>query len=365
MKILSGLIIGAIFGFMLHRGGLVRYSRIIGALLLRDFKAMNFMFTGLAVAAILYGLSDLIGLGIVPRINGYFGIGHIIGGILFGIGMGSAGLCPGTCAARFSSGKLLMGVGVVGIFAGVFMYDLLFPVVSALGGEPKFITLSMFFDIPYGYLAIIFGILFLAVSFFLSIIDPSKKFDNVEEEKNLLQREWGWLPTGAVAGVLIFISTAIGEYLSFAGGFLALGAHLSSIFGYSFQSVPSLNESTLWRAMLAIGVFPGAFLSSYLAGTISQEKVTPLFQEAFSSNIGLRGFTVFISGALMTFGALIGGGCTTGAFMSGWPTLSIGSFVMGGTFFAVAMATAHIMFLGKYRLIGEIKERFRLNLAND
>ena len=259
-----------------------------------------------------------------------------------------------------------MGVGVVGIFAGVFMYDLLFPVVSAIGGEPKFITLSMFFDIPYGYLAIIFGILFLAVSFFISMIDPSKRFDeSLEETRSLLRREWGWLPTGTIAGIMIFISTAIGEYFSFAGGFLALGAHLSSIFGYSFQSVPSLNESTLWRAMLAIGVFPGAFLSSYLAGTISQEKVTPLFQEAFSSNIGLRGFTVFISGALMTFGALIGGGCTTGAFMSGWPTLSIGSFVMGGTFFLVAMIMANIMFIGRYRLVREVKERFRLNLAND
>ncbi|HAP66840.1 MAG TPA: YeeE/YedE family protein [Nitrospinae bacterium] len=365
MKILSGLIIGAVFGFMLHRGGLVRYSRIMGALLLRDFKAMNFMFTGLAVAAILYGMSDLLNLGTVPRINGYFGIGHIIGGILFGIGMGVAGLCPGTCAARFSSGKVMVGVGVIGIFMGVLLYEILFPIVSAIGGEPKFITLAMIFNISYGYLAIIFGLLFIGMSFFLSIIDPSKKFDNIEKEKNLLQKEWGWFSTGAVAGIMIFISTAIGEYLSFAGGFLALGAHLSSIFGYSFQSVPSLNESTLWRAMLSLGVFPGAFLSSYLAKTMEQEKVTPLFQEAFSSNIGLRGFTIFGSGALMTFGALIGGGCTTGAFMSGWPTLSIGSFVMGGTFFAVAMATAHIMFLGKYRLVGEIKERFRLTLAND
>jgi uncharacterized membrane protein YedE/YeeE len=365
MKILSGLIIGAIFGFMLHRGGLVRYSRIIGALLLRDFKGMNFMFTGLAVAAILYGLSDLINLGIAPRINGYFGIGHVIGGILFGIGMGVAGLCPGTCAARFSSGKILIGVGVVGIFAGVFMYELLFPAVSALGGEPKFITLSMFFDIRYGYLAILFGVLFLAISFFLSMIDPSKGLDKFEETKSLLKKEWGWLSTGIIAGIMIFISTAIGEYLSFAGGFLAMGAHISSIFGYSFESVPSLNESTLWRAMLALGIFPGAFLSSYLAGTISQEKVTPLFQEAFSSNIGLRGFTVFCSGVLMTFGALIGGGCTTGAFMSGWPTLSIGSFLMGGTFFATAMVTANIMFVGRYRLVREVKERFRLNLAND
>ncbi|HLA48464.1 MAG TPA: YeeE/YedE thiosulfate transporter family protein, partial [Nitrospinota bacterium] len=263
------------------------------------------------------------------------------------------------------SGKLLIGVGVVGIFVGVFMYDLLFPVVSALGGEPKFITLAMVFDIPYGYLAIIFGSLFIGMSFFLSIIDQSKKFDNIEKGKNLLQREWGWFSTGAVAGIMIFISTAIGEYLSFAGGFLALGAHLSSIFGYSFQSVPSLNESTLWRAMLSLGVFPGAFLSSYLAKTIEQEKVTPLFQEAFSSNMAVRGLTIFASGVLMIFGALIGGGCTTGAFMSGWPTLSIGSFVMGGTFFAVAMITANLMFVGRYRLIGEVKERFKLNLAND
>lgn len=365
MKIFSGLIIGALFGFMLHRGGLVRYSRIIGALLLRDFKAMNFMFTGLAVAALLYGIFDLTGLGITPRINGYFGIGHIIGGILFGIGMGAAGLCPGTCAARFSSGKLLVGVGVVGIFAGVFMYERFFTVVSGLGGEPRFVTLSMVFGMRYGYLAVIFGILFLGMSFFLSIIDKSRKFDVAEKEKPLLQREWGWLSTGIIAGVLIFISTAIGEYLSFAGGFLALGAHISSIFGYSFESVPSLNESTLWRAMLAFGVFPGAFLSSYLAKTISQEKVTPLFQEAFSSNMAIRGLTIFISGILMTFGALIGGGCTTGAFMSGWPTLSIGSFLMGGTFFAVAMITANLMFIGRYRLVGEVKERFKLNLAND
>lgn len=365
MKILSGLIIGAIFGFMLHRGGLVRYSRIIGALLLRDFKAMNFMFTGLAVAALLYGISDIVNLGTVPRINGYFGIGHIIGGILFGIGMGVAGLCPGTCAARFSSGKLLTLLGVIGIFAGVFIYDRLFSIVSSLGGEPRFITLSMVFDIRYGYLAILLGILFIGMSFFLSKIDPSKRFDRFEEGKSLLQREWGWLPTGAVAGVLIFISTAIGEYLSFAGGFLAMGAHISSLFGYTFESVPTLNESTLWRAMLSLGIFPGAFLSSYIAKALKSERVTPLFQEALSPSIGLRGFTIFLSGALMTFGALIGGGCTTGAFMSGWPTLSIGSLVMGGTFFAVAMITANLMFVGRYRLVGEVKERFKLNLAND
>jgi hypothetical protein len=87
-----GFIIGAGFGFALHRGGLIRYSRIIGTLLMRDLKPMNFMFTGVAVAALLYGISDLLGLNAVPRINGYFGTGHIIGGVIFGTDMGLAGL---------------------------------------------------------------------------------------------------------------------------------------------------------------------------------------------------------------------------------------------------------------------------------
>ena len=64
-----GFIIGAGFGFALHRGGIIRYSRIIGTLLMRDLKPMNFMFTGVAVAALLYGISDFLELEAVPRIN--------------------------------------------------------------------------------------------------------------------------------------------------------------------------------------------------------------------------------------------------------------------------------------------------------
>lgn len=91
MLVLSGLIIGLLFGFVLHRGGLVRYSRIIGALLLRDLKAIKFMFLSLTVAMLLYGISDIAGVGAVPRVNPYMGIGHVIGGVLFGVGMGLAG----------------------------------------------------------------------------------------------------------------------------------------------------------------------------------------------------------------------------------------------------------------------------------
>ena len=89
---LYALIIGAAFGFAMHSGCITRYSRIMGALLMKDFKAMKFMFTGTAVALLIYAIGDLSGIGPVQRINGYFGMGHIVGGVLFGIGMALAGL---------------------------------------------------------------------------------------------------------------------------------------------------------------------------------------------------------------------------------------------------------------------------------
>jgi len=87
----GGLLTGAIFGFVLHRGGLTRYSRIMGTMLLKDFKAMKFMFTALAVAALGYGMADLFDLGVAPRVNPYLGWAHVAGGVIFGVGMGLAG----------------------------------------------------------------------------------------------------------------------------------------------------------------------------------------------------------------------------------------------------------------------------------
>ena len=45
----------------------------------------------------------------------------------------------------------------------------------------------------------------------------------------------------------------------------------------------------------------------------------------------------------LALGAMIGGGCTTGAFISAWPTLSVGSLAMGGTFFVASMATSNLL----------------------
>jgi len=89
----GGFLTGLAFGFILHRSGLTRYSRIIGTLLLRDLKALKFMFTTLSIAAIGYGLAHLTGSNIVqPIVNPYLGLAHLIGGGIFGVGIGLSGL---------------------------------------------------------------------------------------------------------------------------------------------------------------------------------------------------------------------------------------------------------------------------------
>ncbi len=49
----------------------------------------------------------------------------------------------------------------------------------------------------------------------------------------------------------------------------------------------------------------------------------------------------FSAATVMSLGAMIGGGCTTGAFIAAWPTLSLGSLAMAGTFFIVSMAVGN------------------------
>ena len=54
---------------------------------------------------------------------------------------------------------------------------------------------------------------------------------------------------------------------------------------------------------------------------------------------------------------MIGGGCTSGAFVAGWPTLSVGNFAMGMTFFMTAMATAFLVYGRKRARFHEIPRR--------
>jgi hypothetical protein len=127
IQLLLGLGMGIVFGFLLQKGGVTNYDVIIGQLLLDDFTVVKVM-----LAAVVTGMPGVyflktIGVAQLHPKPGSFGT-SVIGGLIFGVGFGTLGYCPGTLAGAVGQGYLsaLMG-GVVGILMGAWLFAALYP----------------------------------------------------------------------------------------------------------------------------------------------------------------------------------------------------------------------------------------------
>ena len=352
--LLMGLLTGTLFGIVLHKVGAIRYSRVEGMLLLRDLKIMKFAFMGIATASIIYGLADIFGFAeqtnLLPRIMPYMGIAHLIGGFLFGIAMASAGFCPGTCVARVGAGKFIAAAGVVGLIIGILIFDWIKPTLIEAGilGSKEKITLHGVLGVPYGPLAVAWGVLFIVFALIADWLDPAKKINYDSENKGWIKGEWHWAISGILAGSIIAWATAQGEYLGFSGGALAFVGWIGHLIGHPLASVPRVSEGILWHAGLIMGVIPGAFISAIISGTFKFDVVPPAFAKGVAPFPWVRLFLVFFAGIFLALGAMIGGGCTTGAFLSAYPTLSVGSMAQSATYFVVGVLTANLIYFGRW-----------------
>jgi uncharacterized protein len=129
-ELLFGLSTGVIFGFFLQRARVIRYDKQLGALRLRDMTIVKFMLTSIIVAAIgIYLLLEfeLVKLSIKPMILGPV----VIGGLIFGIGWGLFGYCPGTSLGALGEGRVDALWGIAGMLVGASLYAETFPMLKA------------------------------------------------------------------------------------------------------------------------------------------------------------------------------------------------------------------------------------------
>ncbi len=127
IQLLLGFLIGIAFGFLLQRGGVTRYEVIMGQLLLKDWTVMKVILT--AILTGMLGIYALRSRGWVKlhRKKGSFG-STVIGGLLFGVGFGLLGYCPGTMAGAIGQGSMdaLIG-GALGMLIGTAVYASVYP----------------------------------------------------------------------------------------------------------------------------------------------------------------------------------------------------------------------------------------------
>lgn len=141
-RLLLGLFTGFLFGVLLQKGRVAKYRVIVGQFLLRDWTVVKVMGTAVVVgAAGVFALRTLgfITLHIKPVLLG----GLLLGGALFGIGMGLLGYCPGTCVAACGEGRKDAAAGLIGQLIGAGVFVIAYP-----GLEP-IITLGRFGELTF------------------------------------------------------------------------------------------------------------------------------------------------------------------------------------------------------------------------
>jgi uncharacterized membrane protein YedE/YeeE len=127
--LIYGLITGVLFGFLLQKGLVIRYDKQLGALRLIDMTIVKFMLSTILVGMVgIYLLKDfgLIKLHIKPTILG----ANILGGLIFGIGWGFLGYCPGTSAGALGEGRWDALWGIIGMFTGAAVFAEAYPALK-------------------------------------------------------------------------------------------------------------------------------------------------------------------------------------------------------------------------------------------
>ena len=163
--IISGLLMGAIFGFALEKSRVFEPGVIVGQMQLRSFIMLKVFLAAVATGALV--LAFLNGFGLVklqPKPTLY--AADIVGGLILGAGISLAGACPGTTLAQIGVGYRDAIFTLVGGLFGAVAFTYAEPWLSKtlIGTGPKLIFTDLA-GIPYwqGALALAAAIVVILV----------------------------------------------------------------------------------------------------------------------------------------------------------------------------------------------------------
>ncbi len=169
VSLVVAFIIGIGFGFFLERAGFNSAKKLTAQFYFTDLTVFKVMFTAIVTA--LLGVYYLSVIGFVDlslvHLTPTFLAPQVVGGLVLGMGFVIGGYCPGTACVAVATGRLDAIVFVAGIFAGIFAFGELFPVVSGFYASTSMgeLTLPQAAGLPYGLL--VFAVVVMALVGFM------------------------------------------------------------------------------------------------------------------------------------------------------------------------------------------------------
>ena len=153
-ELVTAVAIGTAFGAALERAGLGSARKLVGQFYGTDLTVFKVMFSAIVVAMLGAFWLGRIGLLDLSRVEvpGTWLVPQAVGGVVFGVGLAMAGLCPGTSCVAAASGRGDGLAVVAGMFSGVLITGVAFAplrgLYEATARGP--LTLPGWLGVPYG-----------------------------------------------------------------------------------------------------------------------------------------------------------------------------------------------------------------------
>ena len=151
------VLLGVAFGWFLERGGMGNAQKLAGQFYFTDLSVLKLMFSAIVTAML--GLFWLSWAGMLDLSRVYvpetFIAPQLSGGVLFGVGFATGGLCPGTSCVAAATGRRDGFALIAGMLAGVFVFGEAFPRIESFANStargPWILPDAL--HLPYGVVA--------------------------------------------------------------------------------------------------------------------------------------------------------------------------------------------------------------------
>ncbi len=325
------LILGFIFGAILHFARLNRYDVISGLAILKDLTVAKAIALAIGIGIIILNIE--IGLGLAgyhvkPLVVG----GIVLGGLIFGVGMAILGYCPGTLAVSFGEGSLDALIGILGgLFGGwIFTYSL--PAIKSILG-PNLGTIALHSLIGSGFLfyllVVIIGVIFIGFAFWLQKIEKSN------------DKKWIYAGVGlAFINPIVFLHVVSNRPIGASTTYPYLSDYLLGLTKNPYFL--KIEKPGSWELIFLSGAFLAGLIISLIKKEFKFTLVHNNWLQYKGSGALSRVIWAFIGGFILIFGARMAGGCTSGHILSGGMQIAFSSLI-----FAL-FVTIGLLITGKY-----------------
>jgi len=320
--VISGLVVGALFGFILQRGRFCMNSAFRDTIFIKDFTMFRSYLIALIVMIVGSNVLDSVGI-IHLKAQSFYPLANIIGGYIFGLGMVMAGGCGSGIVYRVGEGQLASWFAVLGFFLGIgaTTHGVLKPVYEAMRSVSvgqSGVTLPLLIGegetIKWAVIIVL-----CAIFFFFTL--KSKPF-SLRKQKGFY-----WSVTGLLAGLTGVLAFWASEYWGSPG--FARGLNFTTPTGEVFFTLLTGDAKSRFFPMYALGPFQITWAAVYIIGVPIGAAISAKILKEFIWKVAPAQelLTVLAGSLMMGFGAVCAGGCNVGQALTGASTLSIGSIV--------------------------------------